>query len=517
MTRMHRRDFMAGLLCSAALPLGAVAFRAAAQPAAEPVNVVERFGFAPDGRTDNYEAFHRWAAHVNRAGGGHYVFPPGTYFVRKYRTKIHETRDPREIINPIVDQARGLTITGYGAKIRVNGAFHRSSRKGPDGRAVDLYTGTFVPFTIHRSSNVVIKGFDMDGGVREMSRDPDIGESYASLIALHGCTDSLLEDLDLHHSQTDGLYLFSSFEGTRFGAGASIACRDITIRNVKCHHNARGGLGIFQVYGLLVEDSAFNDNGGPGKYLPHPPQFGVDVEPDLNPPHVDILTGNIEFRRCEFMDNGSAFLGAWRDRCRGYLRLIDCRSRNRLGGDYHMIVCGEDLLIEGGLHDAGAGMIATSWNDQSGGQVTIRNCEIRTSGLYGIAHNTDGNLARFENLKIVGAQTAPGTHGEMILIRANPGGGRRNLMRNCDVFIPASRKSREHLYDYEVILNHTLSEGNTFRTDLPATGGQHFAVGSDAGGIARGDRFRGTAPGPQDSIRPGHNSTHDTRLPYSSG
>src|SRR5918993_5765275 len=102
---MKRRDFVAGLLGTAALPLGATAFRAAAQPAGEAVNVVERFGLVADGRTDNYLAFHRWAAHVNRVGGGHYVFPPGTYYVHKYRTKIHETRDPREIINPVIDGA----------------------------------------------------------------------------------------------------------------------------------------------------------------------------------------------------------------------------------------------------------------------------------------------------------------------------------------------------------------------------------------------------------------------------
>src|SRR5687768_9928269 len=102
---MHRRDFVTGLLCSAALPLGAVAFRAAAQPAGEPVDVVERFGFVADGRTDNYDAFHRWAAHVNRVRGGNYLFPPGTYFVRKVRTKFHELRAPGEIVNPRIDRA----------------------------------------------------------------------------------------------------------------------------------------------------------------------------------------------------------------------------------------------------------------------------------------------------------------------------------------------------------------------------------------------------------------------------
>lgn len=513
---MHRRDFVAGLLSSAALPLGAVALKAAARPAGKAVNVVERFGFVPDGQTDNYDAFHRWAAHVNRVGGGHYVFPPGTYFVGKYRTKFHETRDPREIINPIIDRARGLTITGYGAKIRMNGAFHRSSQKGPDGLAVDLYKGTIVPFTIHRSSGVTIKGFDMDGGVRQMSRDPDIAECYAALIALHGCTDALLEDLDLHHSQTDALYLFSSFEGAALGVAPSIACRDVVVRNVKCHDNARGGFGIFQARGVLCEDCAFNNNGGTGKYLPHPPQFGVDIEPDYVTPNVDVLTGNIELRRCEFMENSmSALLCGAPETCSGYQRIIDCRSSNRKGGIYHMMLIGQDTLLEGGVHDTGTGTINTCWHGQKGGNVTLRNCEIRTSGLYGLSHYWDGNLVRVENVKILGTHTEPGTHGEMILFRGDPGGGRRSVMRGCEIFIPASRKSSEHLYDYEVILYRTTCEGNTFRTDLPATGGQHFAIGYDEGG-ARGDWFRGTAPGTEDSIRPGHNSSHDTRTPYSS-
>lgn len=515
---MKRREFVAGLLCSASLAAGTLAAcRAGAQSGGEPIDVVERFGFVGDGRTDNYDAFQRWAAHVNRVKGGHYVFPRGTYFVRKVRRIHHDNRDPSEILSAQIDRADGLTITGYGAKIRLNGAFHRSARIGPDGQQVGRHLAIFMPFEIHRSRNVAIKGFEIDGGVRDMSRDPEVAETYAGLVSLHGCTGVLLEDLDLHHCQTDGVYLFASFLDTKVGGRPGIVNRDITLRKVRSHHNARGGLGVFQVYGLLVEDCAFNENGGPGKYLPHPPQFGVDVEPDLVPPYVEILTGNIEFRRCEFMDNNSAFLGGYRDRCQGYLRLIDCRSSNRMGGDYHMTLGGEDVLVEGGVHDAGAGGIATSWSEQVGSSVTIRNCEIRTSGLYGISHYWDGNFTRLENVRIVGSQKAPGTHGEIILFRADPGGGRRNVVRNCEVFIPAARKSPAHPYDYEVALHHTLSEGNLFRTDLPATGGAHFAIGYGNGSVARGDRFRGTAPGPQDSIRPGHNSSHDTRLPYSSG
>lgn len=513
---MHRRDFVTGLLCSAAaLPLGAVAFRASAQAAGEAVDVVERFGFVADGRTDNYDAFHRWAAHVNRVGGGHYLFPAGTYFVRPTRRIFHELRTPGEISNPRIDRSDGLTISGYGARIRLNGAFHRSGRIGAGGEKVGRHATIFMPFEIHRSRNVTIKGFEMDGGIRDMSRDADVTESYAALIALHGCTGVLLEDLDLHHCQTDGVYLTTSFLDTQVGGPRpGLANRDVILRKVRSHDNARGGLGVFQVYGLLCEDCAFNDNGRPGKYLPHAPGFGVDIEPDYAPPNVDIHTGNIEFRRCEMMGNVSALLAAYRPMFRGYLRLIDCRSSNEAGGAYHMIVNWPGGLIEGGVHDAGTGVISTSWQEQVGGDVTIRDCEIRTSGPYGVMHYFDGNRVTLENVRVLGAHSGAGSHGEVVQLRADPGGGRRNVMRGCEIFIPAARKSRQQPYDYEVLLHHTTSESNLFRTDLPATGGQHFAVEYGPRAAARGDRFRGTAPGSGDSFRPGHNSNRDTRQPF---
>ncbi|HEU0133944.1 MAG TPA: hypothetical protein VFR28_03905, partial [Allosphingosinicella sp.] len=292
---MLRRDFVAGLLCTASLPPVLCASGAAAQGADQPVNVVERFGFVPDGRTDNYDAFHRWAAHVNRVRGGDYLFPPGTYYVARHRTRSLALRDPRTVINSMIDRADGLTISGYGAKIRLNGAFHRSARLDPDGVHVGMHYAIFMPFEIHRSRNVVIKGFEIDGGVLEMSRDPDVGETFAGLVALCGCSGVTLQDLDLHHSQTDGVYLISS----TLGGMPAIASRDITLRNVKSHDNARGGLVISEAYGVQCVDCAFNHNGSDGrKYLPHPPRFGVDIEPDFVTPQVDTATGNVEFRRC---------------------------------------------------------------------------------------------------------------------------------------------------------------------------------------------------------------------------
>ncbi|HET7716213.1 MAG TPA: hypothetical protein VFK86_11345, partial [Bauldia sp.] len=100
-------------------------------------------------------------------------------------------------------------------------------------------------------------------------------------------------------------------------------------------------------------------------------------------------------------------------------------------------------------------------------------------------------------------------------VQADPGRGLRNSVRNCDIFIPAERKSPAYPYDYEVSFHHTVSEQNLFRTDLPAWGGQHFCVEYGRHTSAEGDRFKGTAPGPHDSFRPAHMSDHDTREPFS--
>jgi hypothetical protein len=498
---MNRREVMAGLLSTAALAssAGAAAVAAAAQSDAGAIDVQQMFGFVGDGRTDNYDAFLRWIAHVNRAGGGSYVFPAGTYFVRRYRTG----KPGGAVLTPI-EGCDGLAISGYGARILLNGNFHRAARE----------MGTFMPFQLSRCRNVAIRGFEMDGGVRGMGRNAAVTEAYAHLIALQGCVNVTLEDLDLHHSQTDAITLTSANDPVR---KTGRACRNITLRKVKCNNNARGGLSVIQALGVSCTDCQFNQSGtGLGRYQGHAPMFGTTIEPDYLPPQVDVRSGDLEFRNCEFSDNSTAVSGVYRERVQGYLRLIDCRSSNRKNATYHFTLNWPGALIQGGVHDGGGGTFWLSWAGATGGDLIVRDCELRTSAPYGIFHAHAGNLVRMENVKIVGTHREAADHGWVLAIQGDPGGGRRNLVRNCQVFIPAARKRRLPNFDYEVSFYHTSSEGNSFRTDLPAAGGQHFCTQYGPGASASRDLYRGASPGPQDSFRPGHNSPHDTRQPYSS-
>ena len=504
---MDRRSFVGGLI--AAGGIGALSARIAHGAATGTIDVADRFGFVGDGRTDNADAFHRWAAAVNQAGGGNYVFPPGRYYIRRYRAPGGPQPE-----NPTIHDCDGLTISGAGAVVVLNGNFHRSARPGPRGRPLGDETGAFMPFVLRRCRNVRISGFEIDGGVRGMSRDPSINEAYSYLIALHGCSAVVLEDLNLHHSQTDAVLLYE--DGLVRGRRPGIACRDIVLNRVRCSNNARGGLAPLQVYGLTCTDCAFNGSSyGLGKYLSHAPGFGVDVEPDYSKPEeIDIKTGNLEFRRCAFDGNGSAFLAAYPDTYRGYLRLIDCTSSNPERKPNHMIFSWPGALIEGGRHDCGDGTIWTSWEGVGGGDLTIRNTEIRASGPYGLFHAHNGHYLRLEGVKLVGTHRGPGSHGWLLAVHGSAA-GRRNLVRGCEIFVPRARKSPEHPYDYEVSFHDTVSEENVFTTDLPAAGGQHFCTEYGAGASARADRYQGTAPGPDDSFRPAHMSVFDTRRPYS--
>jgi hypothetical protein len=507
---MNRREFVSGASAAALLPLAGV--RAQVRSEA-PINVVERFGFVGDDRTDNYEALHRLAAFASRSGGGSFLFPRGRYFIGRHRTIDYKSRDPRQVINPHWFRCDGLNIQGDGAAIRLSGRFHRSARVGRDGLGVGMHAATLIPFEIRQSRNVRISGLEIDGGVRETTKDDGLLEAYAALVSLNACSRISLSNLNLHHCQTDAIYLS---DDVHLAGGRGIACRDITLERVLCSNNARGGLAVIQAYGVRCVDSAFNGGAfGTGRYGRHAPGFGVDAEPDRYEPHqVDTRTGNLEFVRCEFLDNFSAFLAAYVRKYQGFLRLTDCRSSNANNTPHQFIFAWNGALVEGGEFDLGEGTMWTSWEGQEGGDVTVRGCSVRGSGRFGIFHAFPNNMTTLDRVRLTGTHRSAGP-GNFPAIEADPGGGRRNLVRNCEFFLPAARKSREQLYDLDPSFNHCRCEGNTFRTDLPARGGQHFATQYSADTIVRGDIYRGTASGPADSFRPRHLADHDTRQPFS--
>lgn len=516
---MERRDFIKGLTASTLLVgSGAPAPGSAGDRVplpADAVNVVQRFGFVGDGNTDNYEAFHRLAADANANHGGHYLFPPGAYRVARYRTEPIWTKAPGAVLNAEFLDCDHLTIHGYGARILLNGKFHRPPGRLPDGRQRGADFATFMPFDIRRSRNVTIAGLELDGGVRNMTRASEVTEAYAYLIALTACTKVVLQDLNLHHSQTDAIILGDG--ASRAEPPPGRACRDVTLKNVKCLNNARGGLAPLQVYGLSAIDCEFSGNGYVGSYGIHAPGFGVDIEPDRYLPRdVDVKTGNLEFLRCNFYDNYSAILAAYVPRFQGYCRFIDCNTRNGNNAPNHIILAwpGEGILVQGGTHDAGPGCIYLSWQQQTGGKVTLKGMTVRSSHPFGLIHGYDGNRVIVEDCSITGTHKAV-NDGNFLHFFADPGGGRRNVFARNRIFVPAAAKDRRSKFDVESNFHHTDLTDNIYTTDL-AIRGEYFvrAFNPDNCRVSN-ERFRGSFPGAQDTFQPSLSGGFDTRMLFS--
>ena len=513
--RMKRRSFLAGSAGLVVITPGNVTFGVA-----EAINVVDRFGFRPDGRTDNYRPFRNLADFATSQGGGRFYFPPGQYYVEQIRTtnafqrKAFQESAPGDVTNAAYIGCDGLEIIGDRASIILNGAFHRSAKRLPTGVAEGMYAAIFMPFEFRRCRNVVLSGFDIDGGVLKMTRDPSVAETYAYLVAVNGCNGVSLRDLELHHCQTDAILISddSMLSGRR-----GVVSRGVSLARVICRDNARGGLAPLQVNGLTCIGSAFNGNGfGTGAYARHAPGFGVDVEPDRHlPTAVDSPTGNLSFERCDFFDNFSAFLAAYTWKYEGHLRLIDCRSRNYHNAPNHMIISWPGAIIEGGEHNIGGGTLWTCWNRAKGASLTLRNTKLSGHGHFGIFHAFPGNQVILDGVELTGTHIAP-TFGAFPAIQANPGRGLKNVVRKSRFFIPRGRKSPALPLETVPSFNHTVCEGNVFATDLPAGDGDRaFMIDYGPGTIVIGDSFQGAAPGPADTIRPHTKQAHDTTQPYS--
>jgi hypothetical protein len=516
---MERRLFLAGTVASAVAPKPKIADTA--------VNVVTAFGFVADGKTCNYDAFHRLAAAANAKGGGRYRFPPGDYYVHRYRTTKayqrpeYRAKAPKDVTNSTYSRCKGLELIGTGARIRLNGSFTRRIAKNAEGVTSGLLAGIFMPFELSFCENVTISGFDIDGGVRQMRKEAGVDEAYAYLIALHACRNVTLRDMHLHHCQTDAILLH---DNAMLSGARGITCRDIRIERVRCVNNARGGLAPLQVLGLICTDSAFNGSAyGTGGYGHHAPGFGVDVEPDhKSSASVDAKTGNLHFERCEFMDNASAFLAAYTDSFQGYLRIIDCNSRNGNNTPNPIIICWPGPLLkqggalfQGGTHDLGIGSFWTGWSGEYGGDLIVKNASFSGDGPYGIFHAHENNRVTLDGVTLIGRHKTGGA-GAFPAIEAPPAKGQRNIVRNCRFFIPAGRKSPQPLNEPVSSINHTDCSGNRFETDLPAKGGQQFVIYYHPQAKISADRFTGKAPGKGDTIMPSGGPV-DTRVPFSRG
>jgi len=273
---------------------------ASAIPSSLPTYRITDFGVTPNSNADSYEGMKRAAEAVCKTGGT-LIYPAGTYSILEHR--IDGGPDKNAVTDVLYQHCHNVVVSGYGAVIRVNGALRRTADYLSGNHLPYSYHNALVPFHIEDADNITIEGFELSGGVDQMSRDPQVTEGLNHGIVTDNCRHFTLKDLDIHHFAADGLYI---------GRNLRVADEDGLIENVRSHHNARQGLSILQAHNILVRDSIFSATGRTGSYGSHAPGAGVDVEPNAItiPP-----TSDIYFEHCVFSDNmGGAFLSGHPDK-----------------------------------------------------------------------------------------------------------------------------------------------------------------------------------------------------------
>ena len=262
----------------------------------------EEFGAAGNGVIDDYDAFQRMAAAINRSGGGLLALRPGArYFLDRAVTATNGITDV---------QFQGcslLEIRGNNASISVKGDIHRDV---PTTRGL-------AGLRFEDCAEVQVRNLQLIGNVQLMTRQPNITEATTHGLVFGGCNDVRVENVLVRHFATDGIYVRASTHAD--AAGRHRTSRRFAVRNSKFLFNARQGLSVIQLRDATFEDCDFSHTGyiaAPavsGPYGVHAPGAGVDVEPNYTPftPYaVDVLTGNLAFRRCRMVGNLGATISA---------------------------------------------------------------------------------------------------------------------------------------------------------------------------------------------------------------
>ena len=261
---------------------------------------VRDFGAKGDGITDDYEAMRSAAEALCSVPAATLIYPRGTYRINRYRITGGPAHN--SVTNIRYLGCKGVKIIGEGAKIDVKGTFRRTVGYS-DATNVFSYESSVIPFEMIDSTGFRISGFDINGNVNMMSRDPGVVEGSMAGILTTNCKDYLISNVNVHHFATDGITL---------GGNSLVADQQVELRNVTSTYNARQGLSIIQVRHAAIINSAFSFNGRTGQYGIHAPAAGVNVQALRRPPEEDVYTGLVTFDNCRFEENiGPQFISAW--------------------------------------------------------------------------------------------------------------------------------------------------------------------------------------------------------------
>jgi hypothetical protein len=467
----------------------------------------EHFGAVGNGTSDDYAAFQALVTQVNTNLGGMVQFAHGkTYFINQNIASGNGIADIK------FSGCNGLVIEGNGAKIKLKGSWDRDATT----------KRSITPLRFDDCLNVIVRNLEIDGNVNTITNSIANSTGLLSFgLSLNSCNRVLLENIYTHHHMLDGWRVDTS---TTQIAGVYQASRNVTVRNVVSKFNVRLGASIIQVRGLLVEDSecsftTFNNETGTTATFTNGggPQAGVDVEPNSLPTSgspVDVLTGEITFRRCRFVGSAGASFqcssmtsGAYRTE---HVNLEDCwfdHPDGVTGAGFTFDAA--DSTVSNCRFNMRDATLYFCWN-------AVGNAYQRFTGntVYGRANATTGIIttqagiggrALIDNNTFIGTHTGALTAGNVPFRFINP---YADVLRN-HFFLPAAAYIDATGTDIMIAARQLgrRSEGNRYQTDLAAAAGSsaaaHYAVAYDlTNTVARAEKFIGAAIGWSDTFRP---------------
>ncbi|MEJ5961313.1 glycosyl hydrolase family 28-related protein [Pedobacter immunditicola] len=326
---------------------------------------VKSYGAKGDGKSNDYPALKKAVAQINAQKGGLLYFPPGTYYLDVY----HQGKKSVDTTDLEFKYCDGLRIYGEKATIAVKGDIHRKVTRKNANHTFSSITA-ITPIKLSYCKNVTIEGLTLDGNVDQMSKDKKVNESGGHLIFINRSENVKLKNLNIHHAQTDGIYIRNH-------------SKNVTGENLVSSNNARQGMSIIQLEKGVFNNCKFINTGiTGGKYGRHAPSGGVDIEPNRQTERVV----DIQFNNCTFANNRGPQLLVSHPATSRQIVLRSCKfvadkNSNRLG----VLVNAKEVLFEDCHFDLGKANIYPA--RKAGTSSVFRNCVIRSSSSGFIAVN----------------------------------------------------------------------------------------------------------------------------------
>ena len=145
-------------------------------------------------------------------------------------------------------------------------------------------------FRADHAENLTLSGY---GATLRMQKADYMSDAYKKaewrmVLGLYSCNNVEILGLTLKDSGGDGIYLGVT--------GDDKCCRDVHIKDVVCDNNHRQGISVISAENLLIEDCTLKNTWGT------PPEGGIDLEPN----HASEKMKNCIIRNCTIENNNGA-------------------------------------------------------------------------------------------------------------------------------------------------------------------------------------------------------------------